>query len=122
MIKKLWHSTAQLHARFDIKPLPAPVRRVFQEEAREVLEAAKVIDAVLKSETRTIDDLVAPREHLAEEVIDTLVTLCALCQAYGITRRQLSHAASQVIKKNAAKTLDTHEINRAGKIARRQPE
>lgn len=123
MIKQLWRSTRALHQRFNLFPPNAvAVRKVFQEEARELLEAGDVIKAImaLPAEQRTVDDLVIPRQHFAEEFADVLVTMLALADSYGVSKHTLKRAAVAVVCKNDAKTHETHEVNRAGKIARRK--
>jgi hypothetical protein len=123
MIKKLWHSTLNLHKRFNVyPPNTGAVRRVVAEEIREVLDAAKEIDAIQKLPTdeRKVDDLIEPRERLADEIADAFVTLCALAIAYSLPRRALRHAAERVKAKNDAKIPGvTHDVNRSGKIARK---
>jgi NTP pyrophosphatase (non-canonical NTP hydrolase) len=123
MLKKLWRSTRALHQRFGLfPPNPVAVRKVFQEEVRELLEAGDVIKAIiaLPDEQRTLDDLIVPRQHFAEEFADVLVTMLALADSYGVSKHTLKRAATAVVCKNDAKTDATHEINKAGKIARRK--
>jgi hypothetical protein len=124
MLKQLWLSTINLHRRFNAYPPNAQaVKRVVQEEFREFMEAAAEIDAILKlpPEQRTVDDLVAPREHLAQEAADLLVTMCAYLIAYGVTRRAWKRAAKQVEDKNNLKDATSHEVNpKTGKIQRRK--
>ena len=120
MLKKTWHSTRALHQRFNISPPPRVAsRNVFREETRELIEAAKVIDAIEGSANRAVDDLIEPRIELELEAADVIVTVLGLCMAYGGTYRGLKRALKAVQQKNDAKTHDSHEINRAGKIARK---
>jgi hypothetical protein len=123
MIKQLWRSTRALHQRFGLfPPNPVAVRKVFQEEVRELLEAGDVIKAImaLPDEQRVVDDLIIPRQHFAEEFADVLVTMLALADSYGVSKHMLKRAATAVACKNNDKTDKTHEVNRAGKIARRK--
>lgn len=123
MIKQLWRSTRDLHKRFNLfPPNPVAVRKVFQEECRELLEAADKLKAIiaLPDEQRTLDDLIVPRQRFAEEFADVLVTMLALADSYGVSKQTLKRAATAVVCKNDAKTDASHEVNRAGKIARRK--
>lgn len=116
MLKKLWNSTASLHARFGVKPEPATARPVFEEEVRELLEAADVLDQDMKFEG---SDTRLHRIEFAMEAMDVIVTVLGLVDAYKITPAEFEEAGKQVIAKNAAKTNATHHINAAGKIAHR---
>lgn len=122
MIKQLWRSTRELHKRFNVYPPKAnDVRKVFLEETRELVDASREIDAILKlpDELRQVDDLVIPRQHFAEELADVIVTMLALADAYGVSRPELRRGAQTVACKNDGKIPGiTHEVNRAGKIAR----
>jgi hypothetical protein len=123
MLKKLWRSTRALHQRFNLfPPNSVAVRKVVQEEVRELLDAGDVIKAImaLPDEQRVVDDLVIPRQHFAEEWNDVLVTMCALADAYGVPKPTLKRGTDVVVCKNDAKTDATHQINKAGKIARRK--
>jgi hypothetical protein len=125
VIKQLWRSTRDLHKRFNLfPPNSVAVRKVFQEECRELLEAGDVIKAIiaLSDDQRAVDDLVIPRQHFAEEFADVLVTMLALADSYGVSRHTLKRAAEAVACKNNEKTHETHEVNKAGKIARRKVE
>jgi NTP pyrophosphatase (non-canonical NTP hydrolase) len=103
----LIQSTVDLYARFD-----RPFNRdrqlpIFEEEVRELIEAAR-------DGTNTA--------HVAEEAGDVFVTAIGLALAAGATPEQLMQQAQAVIDKNNAKTHATHHVNAHGKIARRKPE
>jgi hypothetical protein len=123
MIKQLWRSTRALHQRFNLfPPNPVAVRKVVQEEVRELLEAGDVIKAIMArhDDERTLDDLIIPRQHFAEEFADVLVTMLALADSYGVSKHTLKRAAAAVVCKNDAKTDATgYAVNRAGKISRK---
>lgn len=122
MLKRTWHSTQNLHRRFNISPPPrVAARKVFSEEVRELLEEAKHLDAILAlpDDQRAVDDLIAPRERMALEAADCIVTICGLLMAYGVRRQDLKRALEAVAAKNDQKQPGvTHAINKAGKIAR----
>lgn len=114
MLKRLWNSTASLHARFGIIPLPLPVRKVFEEEVSELLEADELLNAT------TDANVAGLRQHMAQEAADVLVTVCAFLQSRHIAPVEFEEAINAVILKNSLKTNATHHINAAGKIARRK--
>lgn len=122
MIKQLWRSTRDLHKRFGLFPPNAvAVRKVFLEETRELIDASREIEAILKlpDDQRAVDDLVLPRQHFAEELADVLVTMLALADSYGVSKPVLRRAAQAVACKNDGKIPGvTHDVNKAGKIAR----
>lgn len=122
MLKKLFNSTRAFYDRFNVYP-PSRVsaRKVFNEECRELVDAGRVIDGILAlpAEERRVDDLAKPREHLALEAADVIVTALGMCMAYGIGWRDLHRAVKAVRLKNDGKTHESHTINKAGKIARK---
>ncbi len=104
-LRDLIRSTLEFYARFDWQPLKDDAIRVFEEEVREVKEAA--LDG-----TNT--------NHIAEEAADVIVTLIGVCQASGVEPEQLIDQLYAVIAKNDAKNHDTH-VYTDGKIRRRFP-
>lgn len=99
---KLWHSTASLYARFGIRPNLNNTLMVFEEEAKELEYAAQ-------NETA---------EQVAGEAVDVIVTVLGVCMASGLTLERIEKAVLATIRKNNAKTHQTHAVNEAGKIAR----
>ena len=104
-LRDLIHSTLAFYERFGWQPLTNDAIRVFEEEVREVTEAAQV----------GVD-----KNHIAEEAADVMVTLVGVCQAAGVEPEQLIQQVYAVIAKNNAKTHDTH-VYTDGKIRRRFP-
>lgn len=103
-IARLWNSTKELHERFGVyPPLTIRVIRVFLEETREVVQAALLEDG----------------DSLACEIADNIVTALALGIARGVALEQIEAAIERVAAKNDAKTHETHQLNAAGKIARK---
>jgi NTP pyrophosphatase (non-canonical NTP hydrolase) len=106
VLRDLIASTLDLYRRFDVVPNLEVSTLVFQEEVDELLEAA-----------HNGHDL----DHVAEEAADVFVTAIGICVATGVDVDQLVDRTRAVIRKNDAKTHDTHHINEHGKIARRYP-
>jgi NTP pyrophosphatase (non-canonical NTP hydrolase) len=104
-LRDLIRSTLGFYERFGWQPLTNDAIRVFEEEVREVTEAAQ--DGTDKN-------------HIAEEAADVIVTLIGVCQATGVTPDQLIEQLYAVIAKNDAKNHDTH-VYTDGKIRRRFP-
>ncbi len=100
--RDLAQGTLDFYARFDFTPTVENMTMNFQEEARELVEAARE------------DDL----DHTAEEAADVMVTAMGLCFAAGVDVERLIKQVYAVIEKNDRKTHDTH-ILRDGKIRRR---
>jgi NTP pyrophosphatase (non-canonical NTP hydrolase) len=104
-LRDLIRSTLSFYERFGWQPLTNDAIRVFEEEVREVTEAAQ--DGTDKN-------------HIAEEAADVIVTLIGVCQAAGVTPDQLIEQLHVVVAKNDAKNHDTH-VYTDGKIRRRFP-
>lgn len=104
-LRDLIRSTLDFYARFDWQPLTGDAIRVFEEEVREVTEAAQAG---------------TDKNHIAEEAADVIVTLIGVCQATGVDPEQLVDQLYAVIAKNNAKTHETH-VYMDGKIRRRFP-
>ncbi|MCA0457288.1 MAG: hypothetical protein LCI00_25175 [Chloroflexi bacterium] len=104
-LRDLIRSTLDFYARFGWQPLTDDAIRVFEEEVREVTEAAQVG---------------TDKNHIAEEAADVIVTLIGVCQASGVDPEQLISQIYAVIDKNNAKTHETH-VYTDGKIRRRFP-
>ena len=104
-LRDLIHSTLEFYGRFGWQPLTTEAIRVFEEEVREVTEAAQ--DGTDKN-------------HIAEEAADVIVTLIGVCQASGVEAEQLIQQLYAVIAKNDAKNHNTH-VYVDGKIRRRVP-
>lgn len=109
-LQALWDSTANLYARFGLVPIADVARRVFMEEVGEFMVAH------VQAQNATN---VGVSQALVEEAADVLVTTLGMLMAYTQTPDALRDAIQRVIAKNDAKTLDTHEVNSAGKIARK---
>jgi NTP pyrophosphatase (non-canonical NTP hydrolase) len=103
-LRDLMHSTTAFYDRFGWRPVREDAVKIFEEEVREVIEAAHSGD----------------QQHTAEEAADVMVTVFGLCQSVGVTPEMLVEQVYAVIAKNDAKTHDTHH-NVDGKIRRRQP-
>lgn len=103
-LQALIASTQALYERFGQefhieKQLP-----IFEEEVRELIEAAQAGEDT---------------QHIAEEAGDVFVTAIGLALAVGVAPEQLVAQARAVIAKNDAKTHASHFVNEDGKIARR---
>lgn len=102
-LRDLAQSTADFYARFSVTPQLEDTIKNFQEEVRELIEAA-----------RGGDD----KSHIAEEAADVFVTAIGVCYASGLDVERLVEQVYAVIAKNDAKTHETH-IHLDGKIRRR---
>jgi NTP pyrophosphatase (non-canonical NTP hydrolase) len=102
-LRSLAQSTRAFYQRFDVEPVLADTIQNFQEEVRELIEAAQS-----KSDTH----------HIAEETADVFVTAIGICFAVGVDVDQLIEQVYKVIAKNDAKTHATHTYAN-GKIRRR---
>ena len=102
-LRDLARSTREFYERFGVKPQLDDCIQNFQEEVRELIEAAhEGSDA----------------DHVAEECADVFVTAIGVCFARGIDIERLVDQVYAVIAKNDAKTHETH-IYHNGKIRRR---
>ena len=101
-LRDLAQATHDFYERFGFQPQIENCIRNFQEEARELIEAARE------------DDL----DHTAEEAADVIVTTIGLCFASGVDVERLVKQIYYVIAKNDAKTHETHVLH-TGKIRRR---
>jgi NTP pyrophosphatase (non-canonical NTP hydrolase) len=104
-LRELTRSTAEFYARFGVTPVLQDAVPIFEEEVRELIEAA-----------RTGTD----KDHIAEEAGDVFVTAIGICLASGIEVDQLLAQVYAVVAKNDAKTHETHHYVE-GKIRRRYP-
>ncbi len=102
-LRDLAQSTADFYARFGVQPKLDDTIQNFQEEVRELIEAA-----------RAGDDL----DHIAEESADVFVTAIGICLASGLDVERLIEQVYRVVAKNDAKTHETHAYH-DGKIRRR---
>ncbi len=102
-LRDLAQSTADFYARFDVVPQREDAIMNFEEEVRELIEAA-----------RAGTDL----DHIAEESADVIVTALGVCFASGIDVDRIVQQVYAVIAKNDAKTHETHVVH-TGKIRRR---
>lgn len=99
----LWDSTAALYAAHGLDAESVPPskrRRYFSEEADELKEASVVLDEWAPVPEMTLGNL---EVKLADEAADTLVTLCGLLQAHGISREAFEAACQRVMAKNDSK-------------------
>ncbi|MEM6284229.1 MAG: MazG nucleotide pyrophosphohydrolase domain-containing protein [Chloroflexota bacterium] len=103
-LRDLIRSTLAFYERFGVTPKLEAATLVFSEEVDEFIEAAHDAESI---------------DHIAEEAADVLVTVIGLCDAAGVSQDVLIEQIYAVIRKNDAKTWDTHEINAEGKIARK---
>lgn len=102
-LTNLWDSTRELYARFELPITVESMPGVFLEEVEELLDAQASEPAV----------------NVAEEAADVIVTAMGVCMSRGVTLAQLLSAMRHVTRKNDSKTLQTHAVNAAGKIARK---
>lgn len=102
-LRDLAQSTADFYARFGVQPKLDDTIQNFQEEVRELIEAAREGSSP---------------DHIAEESADVLVTAIGVCFASGVDVDRLVEQVYAVIAKNDAKTHDTH-VHHNGKIRRR---
>ena len=89
-------------ARFGVTPQLEDCIKNFQEEVRELIEAAR--DG-------------SDKAHIAEESADVFVTAIGVCFAAGLDVDRLVEQVYTVIAKNDAKTHETHAYS-DGKIRR----
>ncbi len=102
-LRDLAQSTADFYARFGVTPELENCITNFQEEVRELIEAAR----------EGTDG-----SHIAEESADVLVTAIGVCFASGLSVYRIIEQVYAVVAKNDAKTHDTH-VYSDGKIRRR---
>lgn len=102
-LRDLAHSTYNFYQRFNVTPTPADAVMNFEEEVRELIEAAQ--------QGKDAD-------HIAEEAADVMVTAIGLCQSVGVDIEQIIARVYFVIAKNDSKTHETH-VHVDGKIRRR---
>ena len=101
-LRELAQATRDFYDHFGYQPTVVNMTMNFQEEARELIEAAGE------------DDL----DHTAEEAADVFVTAIGLCFASGVDVDRLIKQVYVVLAKNEAKTHETHVLHE-GKIRRR---
>ena len=101
-LRDLAQATRDFYDRFGYQPTVENMTMNFQEEARELIEAAREHDL----------------DHTAEEAADVFVTAIGLCFASGVDVDRLMKQVYAVIAKNDRKTHDTHVLL-DGKIRRR---
>lgn len=104
---RLWQSTTALYERFSVAPEMENTRRVLMEEVLEFI-TEHVIHAVDQDNDANV----------TIEAADVLVTLLGALMPV-TTLGAFEAAIERVIAKNNAKTLETHEVNSSGKIARK---
>lgn len=98
----VWQGVYDLNQRFGFNPNLGESIAIFMEEVGEVVQACQDEDA----------------EHAAEEAADVIWTLINLLEVRGIDPYDLEVAVYEVVRKNGAKTHDTHELV-DGKIRRK---
>lgn len=102
-LRDLAQSTTDFYARFGVTPELENTIKNFQEEVRELIEAAR--DG-------------SDSDHIAEESADVIVTALGVCFASGLDVERIVEQVYAVIAKNDAKTHETH-VYSDGKIRRR---
>jgi NTP pyrophosphatase (non-canonical NTP hydrolase) len=102
-LRDLARSTCEFYERFGVQPQLDDCIQNFEEEVRELIEAA--------GEGSNGD-------HIAEECADVFVTAIGICFARGLQVERLVEQVYAVIAKNDAKTRETH-VYHNGKIRRR---
>jgi phosphoribosyl-ATP pyrophosphohydrolase len=137
-LARLWRSTEQFFDRFDVIPDVDAQQRVLAEEVREFQQAVDrfQLTCELNEETHRLvhfshdkgvkqgqvelfnERLRAERTAMIEEAADVMVTVISTLMASGVTLRDLVQAMDAVIKKNDAKTANTHHLVN-GKITRK---
>jgi NTP pyrophosphatase (non-canonical NTP hydrolase) len=103
-MKALWDSTKNLFERFGIEPTLDEQGRVMFEEIWEF--------------THAISDMEMNGAEVPQEAVDVLVTIIAMLQITGHEYGEFQEAIERVVFKNDSKTMATHAVNGAGKIAR----
>jgi NTP pyrophosphatase (non-canonical NTP hydrolase) len=93
--RDLARSTLDFYARFGATPKREPAIRKFEEEVRELIDAAR--------------DGSDPA-HIAEEAADVFVTAMGICFASGIDTDGIIEQIYAVIAKNDVKTPETHAV------------
>lgn len=93
--ERLWLSTRSLHNRFGVTPEIERQIPLVREETNEAIAAAQH----------------ESDEALGKEIADSLVVLMGLAMARRLTLDLLHDSINAVIRKNDAKTLDTHKID-----------
>ncbi len=120
-LKKLWRSTLGFHARWK----PEEMARLTSQDVGDRERRMAVYTAIdmLREEAAEVTEaaLHEPNYNVVEEAADVMVTLIGILLTRGITYPELEEAIHFVIKKNDAKTEDTHYVDGVtGKIKRRE--
>lgn len=103
-IARLIVSTEALHERFGTRQNAEQAAARVHEEADEVTAAMRHNDV----------------EHAEAEIVDVWVTAFGLPRAIDSDALHVARRIDEIIAKNDAKTLLTHELRHDGKIARRK--
>ena len=98
----LFNEMYALYTRFGLTPTAPVTLRVWEEENRELKDAAMYESA----------------ERVAHEAIDVIWTAIGVAAANGVTPELLEQAAAEVIHKNGNKTPVTYTLAPDGKIRR----
>lgn len=101
-LRDLAQSTRAFYERFSVEPQLDDCIQNFQEEIRELIEAAQAG---------------TDKAHIAEETADVFVTAIGICFATRVEIEWLVEQVYAVIAKNDAKTHETHAYSN-GKIRR----
>lgn len=102
-LRRLAASTQAFYDRFGVNPVAEDAIHVFEEEVRELIDAV-----------RQRDDTA----HMGEEAADVIVTVLGVCFAAGLNIEDVIRQIEAVIRKNDAKTFETHAVI-DGKIRRK---
>lgn len=98
LLPRLWHSSTDLLDRFGAHP---SVKQASDRMLSEVLEL--VIAAHDPYGTST--------DEIAAEAVDMIVTAINVLRACHVTQDQFMNAMEKIIRKNDAKTLESHQLN-----------
>lgn len=101
----MWQSNEDFHNRFLGRPANLDESLVAYREECGELNLACITEA--------------SNEETVLEAADVLYTVIGVLRSRGISFDEFLQACQQVISKNDAKTLETHYVNEAGKIAKK---
>ena len=116
-LAELWQSSNDLNKRFGIDPLEQDSVKIFMEECKELITAYFNYNAMFDGDT-----LDALNTNMVDEFADVLVTAIQMTLARGLTMYDLRKGIERTVRKNNAKTHETHELDaETRKIRRKAP-
>lgn len=114
-LERLWNSSESLNKRFGIDPQEQDSVKIFMEECKELITAYYNYNATFSDISHSTLDT-----DLADEFADVIVTAMQIAMARGLSVFDLLRGIDRVVRKNDAKTSETHEIDSGSRKIRRK--